>query len=315
MRSRAARWAGVIAGLAALAAAVVGLALGMSALAADAAAPGVPQTEVNRTVSLPSSVGPRTATVHRPANLARDAPLVVVIHGAGGSGEQVRSAFGWDALADLDGFEVAYPNGLNKYWNAGFCCGVPHARGVDDVGFLHQLVGLLVAQDGVDPHRVYAVGMSNGAMMAYGWACARPGDLAGIGPVAGALVAPCQPAAPMTVVAVHGTADRNVPLGGGVGPKSVSHYPYPSVAQSLAPFVAADRCAAAPRRTDQPPVQLSTWTCAGGRDVTLAVVTGLGHEWPGERPSGGMKWLNRQSAPPLDATSFLWQHLRGARLS
>jgi polyhydroxybutyrate depolymerase len=96
----------------------------------------------------------------------------------------------------------------------------------------------------------------------------------------------------------------------------VSHYPYPSVVQSLAPFVAADQCAPAPRRTDQPPVQLTSWTCAGDRSVTLAVVTGLGHEWPGSKVAGPGRWPTRQPAPPpLNATTFLWSHLRGSTLS
>ena len=53
----------------------------------------------------------RTAIVHRPGGLASGAPLVIVLHGAYGSGEQTRSATGWDALADREGFVVAYPNG------------------------------------------------------------------------------------------------------------------------------------------------------------------------------------------------------------
>jgi len=308
MRMAAVRWATLVAVLALV---VAGCA---SAPPKVAAAPSPP---VNRTVTLASSVGPRNAIVHRPNGLPDNSPLVVVIHGAYGSAEQMRSSLGWDALADKDGFEVAYPNGFGKFWNAGYCCGIAHSRKVDDVGFLHGLVEHLVVQDGVDPHRVYAVGMSNGAMMTYAWACARPEDLAGIGPVAGALVAPCQPAPAITVVAVHGTADRNVPINGGVGPRSVSHYPYPSLATSLAPFVAADGCGPMPKVVDRQPVRISTWTCAGERNVTLAVITGLGHDWPGSRPTSATNAIKRvvRPAAPLDATTFLWSHLRSSMLS
>jgi polyhydroxybutyrate depolymerase len=296
--------------------AVVGLATLAAVLLAACGAPAprtaspkVPVMSVNRTVTVASASGNRTAIVHRPAGLAPNSPLVVVMHGAGGTAEQVRTSFGWDNLADRDGFEVAYPNGLGRYWNAGKCCGPPHARHVDDLGFLHGLVQRLAAQDGVDPRRVYAVGMSNGAMMAYAWACALPDDLAGIGPVAGALVAPCTPAPAITVVAVHGTGDRSVPINGGVGPRSVSHYDYPALAVSLAPFVAADRCGTLPKRTERPMVQISTWTCASDRNITVAVVNGLGHEWPGARPTDALKRLMRQPVA-LDATTFLWSHLR-----
>lgn len=306
MRMAAARWAGAMAVLAVM-------------LAACASPPPPPQAAptplVNRTVTLDSPSGPRMALVHRPGGLRGNAPLVVVLHGAFGTAEHTRASFGWDALADRSGFEVAYPNGFGKTWNAGNCCGPAHAQGVDDVAFLHQLVGQLVTEDGVDPHRVYAVGMSNGAMMTYAWACARPDDLAGIGPVAGALVAPCTPTPTMKVVAIHGTADRNVPINGGVGPRSVSHYNYPSLAATMAPFLAADGCAPQPKRSDKPPVQLSTWTCAGQRHlVMLAVVNGMGHEWPGARPVDGIKRVLRQP-PVLDATTFLWTNLRSTVLS
>lgn len=274
-----------------------------------------PATPTNRTVSLPSTSGTRTALVHRPAGLGPGAPLVVVLHGAYGSASQVKATFGWDALADRARFEVAYPNGVARFWNAGSCCGSAHNRHVDDVDFLHRLAIQLVDADGLDPRRVYAVGMSNGAMMAYAWACGYPDDLAGIGPVAGALVAPCDPAPAITVVAIHGTADRNVPIGGGSGPRSVTHYDYPSLAESLAPFVAADRCADPPKSFERPPVRYTTWSCAEGTRVSVAVVRGMGHDWPGARPADLLKRALRRPPGPLDATTFLWTNLRDAGLS
>jgi polyhydroxybutyrate depolymerase len=266
-------------------------------------------------VVLRTAAGPRTAIVHRPPGRTfGELPLVVVLHGAYGSAEQTRATYGWDALADREHFVVAYPNGRSHFWNAGYCCGPPHTKNVDDVAFLHDLRDVLLQRDGVDPNRVYAVGMSNGAMMTYAWACARPTDLAGIGPVAGALVAPCQPAPAVSVVAVHGSADRSVPINGGIGPRSVSHYDYPSLASSLSPFVAADGCDPLPARTQHVPVQFSTWTCANDRNVVLAVVDGLGHDWPGARPGDTLKRVLRQQPGPLDATTFLWSHLRSSVL-
>jgi polyhydroxybutyrate depolymerase len=278
-----------------------------------AAAPS-PVNPVNRVVTLDTESGPRFAIVHHPPDTAPGAPLVVVLHGAYGTAQQVRGSYGWDALADRNGFVVAYPNGSEKFWNAGFCCGPPHAKGVDDVGFLHRLETTLVEQDGVDPHRVYAVGMSNGAMMTYAWACERPNDLAAIGPVAGALVAPCDPAPEITVVAVHGTADRNVPIRGGPGNESVTHFRYPSLAATLAPFVSANGCDPAPIITHRPGVQVSTWNCAGDHSVVLAVVQGMGHSWPGAKPLGKQRLIRQLTSPPLDATNFLWANLRSTML-
>lgn len=163
-------------------------------------------------------------------------PLVVVLHGLGGSGGDTRD-FGFDAIG---GFLVAHPDGVERSWNAGACCGAAHEQGVDDVARLDELVARMVAEDRVDPDRVYAVGFSNGAMMAYAWACGSR-TLAGIGVVGGALVAPCPDPGPVAVVAVHGDSDLSVPIDGGVGPRSTTGYDYPSLDESLAPFPDADR--------------------------------------------------------------------------
>ncbi|GAA3245204.1 hypothetical protein GCM10017691_52140 [Pseudonocardia petroleophila] len=163
-------------------------------------------------------------------------PLVVVLHGLGGTGADAHG-LGFEAI---EGVAVAYPDGVDRSWNAGGCCGGAHERGVDDVARLDALVARMVAEDGVDPRRVYAVGFSNGAMMAYAWACGSR-TLAGIGVVGGARVAPCPDPGPVAVVAVHGDADASVRIGGGVGPRSATGYDYPSLDESLAPFPGAER--------------------------------------------------------------------------
>lgn len=173
-------------------------------------------------------------------------PLVVVLHGLGGTGDGTYS-YGFD---DVEGIVVAHPDGVDRSWNAGACCGGAHARGIDDVARLDALVARMVSRGGVDPDRVYAVGFSGGGMMAYAWACGSH-TLAGIGVVGGARVAPCPDPGPVAVVAVHSDADASVPIGGGVGPQSVTGFDYPSLEESLAPF----------------------------RDAVRIVRPGVGHEW------------------------------------
>lgn len=256
----------------------------------------------DRTVTLPTPDGDRTALVHRPGGVRAGAPLVVVLHGAGGSAADVRANLGWDGLADRAGFVVAYPDGVARTWNAGGCCGAARDRRVDDVAYLDALVAAVRGTDGTGP--VYAVGFSNGAMMAYAWACARPGALAGVGAVAGARTVDCPAPAPLAVVAVHGTADQRVPVGGGRGPSGVT---FPSLDASLAPFRAACPTGApvdaAP--VDAAPARVDDRTCAGGRHVVSAVLAGTPHVWPGAGAGAGTR-----DGPP-DATGFLWARLRG----
>ena len=259
-----------------------------------------PAPGADRTVTLHTADGDRTAVVHRSGTAGPGAPLVVVLHGAGGSAADVRANLGWNGLADREGLVVAYPDGLDRTWNAGGCCGGARDRRVDDVLFLDALVATVRRDDGTGP--VYAVGFSNGAMMSYAWACARPGMLAGIGPVAGALVVACPAPAPLTVVAVHGRLDARVPLDGGRGPSGTT---FPSLDASLAPFRAAAGCARSATPPPTAPIRVDARACAEDRSVVSVVVDDLPHAWPGAGPDAGT------SDAPSDATGFLWAHLSG----
>lgn len=273
---------------------------------------GADSAPTNRTVTVSTKDGDRTAIVVHPATATGKPALVVMLHGGFGSGQQAEKSYHWDDEATREGFVVAYPNGDRASWNVGRCCGSARRNNVDDVGFLHALVSRLEQTDGVDPSRVYAVGMSNGAMMTYTWACRDPGELAGIGPVAGSLLTDCPNPHPITVVAIHGTADQNVPINGGVGAKSRTGVDNPSLAQTLAPFIAADGCGANPTKHTAPPVEQTVWTCDNGVGVSTEIIEGAGHQWPGEVPPSrfGVNVLGID--PPsdaIDATDYLWQHL------
>ncbi|NMH99070.1 alpha/beta hydrolase family esterase [Pseudonocardia acidicola] len=288
-----------------VAAITIRLLAGAALLAGCTATPApeatAPSDPITRTVRTPTADGERTATVHHPASAGPGAPLVVVLHGAGGSAAGARKDLRFDALATREGFVVAHPDGVAGTWNAGKCCGQARNRGVDDVGYLHELRGQLITADAVDGRRVYAVGFSNGAMMSYAWACGHPGDLAGIGPVAGALVVSCPDPPAITLAAVQGTADERVPVTG--DPRRG----FPALDATLAPFLAAAGCPADPVVTAAAPATVSAWTCADGHTVTRDVIDGAPHAWPGAgRDSTGT------TDGPLDATGFLWTRLRSA---
>jgi polyhydroxybutyrate depolymerase len=244
-------------------------------------------------------VGDREVRVYRPASVTTPAPLVVMLHGGFGTGAQARRSYGWDAMAAAKGFVVAYPDGLSRSWNAGTnCCGPSNRDGVDDAAFLHGLREALISQGIADPKRVYATGMSNGAMMAYGWACAYPGDLAAIGPVAGTRVAECATAPALPVIAIHGEADANVPIGGGPG-AGVTNVDYRSLAEALEPFQRAAQCST-PGSVDG---LITRYDCAGQIEIVTVIIPGAGHQWPG---SEVVRAAADDPYEGLDATAFLW---------
>ncbi|WP_306204807.1 extracellular catalytic domain type 1 short-chain-length polyhydroxyalkanoate depolymerase [Actinoplanes sp. RD1] len=253
----------------------------------------------------------RTYRLYRPASAPAEAPLVIVLHGAVGTGRQAEEAYGWDAQADAGGFVIAYPDGVNRTWNAGpGCCGVAARDDVDDVAFITALVK---AVPGTDPARVYATGISNGAMLAYRLACDTD-VFAAIAPVAGTMIADCADPGPLSVLAVHGTADRTIPYGGGPGKRSndgTGRLPVkldgPPVPELIETWRGTDDCAA-PTTSVRGSVTTSAATCPGGRAVELVTIAGAGHQWPGGRSAPAAERLLGLDPPSqaFDATPAIW---------
>ena len=287
------------------------------------------------TVTLTSGGHPRSALLFRPP-VAGPVPLVVMLHGTGGSAAFAADETGWAPYAAEQGFAVAFPDGLPvdptspprfltnpQRWNDGSSRpgDFPHAD-TDDVTFLADLIGELAARCGVDPRRVYLTGFSNGAGMAFRFAAERGDLLAAVAPLAGychigerpGLPRPTQtagvnPAARNVAVAtlyIVGDTDLLIPLAGGTarlpwGNKVVSR---PPVADTLAKWAGMIGCEPTPQVvSDADGVIESVYP--GPVEFRAAVVAGLGHHWPG----GKGQFNPRIGGPPsdrLDANARLW---------
>ncbi|HEY2667883.1 MAG TPA: PHB depolymerase family esterase [Actinomycetota bacterium] len=252
----------------------------------------------------------RSYRLYRPGSVeaGTPAPLVVVLHGGYGSAGQAEQAYGWDELADRHGFLVAYPDGVGRSWNAGWCCGPAHLQDVDDVGFVGALVADIAAGGSVDPRRVFAAGVSNGAMLAYRIACESPGLLTAIGAVAGTMVCECPEPRPVSVLHIHGLEDRNVPFWGGVGPKAADRRQRPSVPSVIQFWRTGGGCGR-PAVDDDGQVRRELAAGPGGIEVALVTLAGVGHVWPGSRPPSPRVSAMLDLDPPsnvIDATGELW---------
>jgi poly(3-hydroxybutyrate) depolymerase len=178
-------------------------------------------------VFAPPTVGSRQRT-----------PLVVVLHGGGDSVQSTVDTTMFDQQAEKGNFVAVYPQGTRLEWNAGFCCGSAPERKVDDVGFLDQMLDRVEADYSIDTTRVFLTGVSNGAMLAYVYACQHADRVTAVGSVAGSMVLDtCRPSRPVSVLEVHGTQDPLVPYQGGHVDQSIVPgltHDYPSAA-ALAP--------------------------------------------------------------------------------
>ncbi len=240
----------------------------------------------------------RTYRIYVPRGLAKDAPLVFVMHGAGENGARVRfeTGYGFDRLADAHHFAVVYPNAHNGDWNA---CGTvgdvsADGAGIDDVAFLTGVVDRLAAEIGVDPRRVFAAGSSRGGFMAFRLALEAPSRFRAVAAVSASVHTPdnfkCKPARSGTssVMIMNGTRDPLVPFGGGQVSLLGFSYKYGTVMssrQSGQYFADLNHIAGAPETTDTQVadgihVQRVLWRSGSGVEVELVVVEGGGHGMP-----------------------------------
>ena len=160
-------------------------------------------------------------------------PLVLSFHGNGGCAEMFSSGsdFGdgdsdLSSQADANGFIVAYPQGVARAkggteWDPGDN-GSTNMND-NDVYFTQQLIADISANHSIDSTRTYAVGYSNGGMMAYGLACTLGSEIAAVGIMSGIMLSgTCIETDYTPVIHFHGTADDALPYDGSSDFQSVA---------------------------------------------------------------------------------------------
>lgn len=238
----------------------------------------------------------RTYAVHVPPGPAPAGgfPLVLAFHGGGMQGEQMRKLTHFDAVADQRGFVVAYPDGIDKHWNDGRST-IKNPQ--DDIGFVSAMIAQLAQNHAIDRKRVYATGLSNGALFAERLGCDLARDIAAIAPVAGTMpadiAASCKPGAPVAVLQIGGTRDPIMPYGGGAvadfGGRGEGGMVLP-LEQTSAFWARANGCgsAGAPEPVtvvapaDPTRVMRKRYAqCPASGPVVQLSIVGGGHTWPG----------------------------------
>lgn len=166
----------------------------------------------------------RTYRTYLPKGLAKSAPLVIVMHGSGQNGTQIRleTGYGFDRLADQYGFGVVYPSASSFDWNDCSKVGDFKVDGheLDHVKFLTLLTDKLIKENGFDPQRVFATGVSSGGFMSLRLAIEAPARFRAVAAVsANVPVADnfkCTITGQSTsVMIMNGTEDPIVHYGGG----------------------------------------------------------------------------------------------------
>ncbi len=271
----------------------------------------------------------RTFTIHVPVfyNNAAKLPLIIALHGRGGTGESMvlitRKSF--NRFADRDGCLVAYPDGIDLNWNDGRmdqeAKDRAHRENIDDTGFISALIDSMIKDYNVDPGRVYITGISNGAIMSYRLACEMSHKITAIAPVDGniphLLLDECSPVKPVSVLAINNVNDPLVPYEGGniySRFRKLNLGRVISVDESIMFWVNSNNCYAVPVVAEVPDVDPKDGTRVtkkeylNGTDCTEVIlysVDGGGHTWPGGfqyLPS----WAIGKTSRDFDASETIW---------
>ncbi|MBE6754612.1 MAG: hypothetical protein E7559_09755 [Ruminococcaceae bacterium] len=211
------------------------------------------------------------------------APLVVMLHGYGNTGEYFRTVTAMDKAGNERGYAIAFLTSPSAEWNSGI--GISDK---DDVGLIKAFAVGLQQQFNLDSKATFAAGFSNGGFMVQRLAAEASDVFAGVASVAGMMPRAVWQNRPektdISVLMVYGTADDVVPmhLNG-----SAATSPNPAIEDVTEYWASAAGLAEVTTADLSPKAVYTQYTNrAQSRFVGTIVIDGGGHSWTEESISG-----------------------------
>jgi polyhydroxybutyrate depolymerase len=210
--------------------------------------------------------------IHRGASLAAPAqskpvPLVVALHGSGVTPQGFEPVSHLDAVADQNGFVVAY-----LAWPAEDMSSI--------VAYISAAIRRIIPAQNIDPNRVYVTGFSAGATISFVAGCQLSSQIAGIAAVSGfmARTAPCKISRPESELLILGTNDI-------ISVNGDSRWL--SASDVAAHWQTLNSCAPTSTSSVVGVISSNGWdSCNDASGVGLVVIAGGTHQWPGLGASG-----------------------------
>jgi polyhydroxybutyrate depolymerase len=221
-------------------------------------------------------------------------PLVLDLHGSGGSSADQARNSGFEILSARERFIVATLDAEGGRWN------VPvQGNRADDVAYVSDVIAHVASRVCTDETRVYATGFSGGGRMTSLLGCQLGSRIAAIAPVSGLRSpGPCS-GRPVPVLTFHGLADPQNTYDGHAAGRGAEWLE--SVPDALAGWARHNSCKG-DVVLDDPAGPLSTMRydgCGAGTEVRMIRIDGLGHTW---------------TKREVDTTGVMWQFFKSHRL-
>jgi polyhydroxybutyrate depolymerase len=289
-----------------------------------------PPDHVRMTIA--TAQGDRQWIIYVPASCdkARLTPLVIMLHGFGGTGSSAAKETLWSAKADFESFIIAYPEATRpdktqpqnfrknpQAWNDGSGRFHAAAERIDDVAFIDAMIDRIGKDHAIDPDRIFVAGFSNGASMAFRLGAELSHRIAAIAPVAGtSWVDKPKPSGAISICYITGTADTLNPVTGGfprlaIGGRDQGERAKPPVQAFIDQWATSLECPEQPR-ADENADGVRKRVYGYGRDtseIIFVTVEGLGHHWPGG-VSQVPRFLVGQASDKLRATDVIWEFFK-----
>lgn len=253
-------------------------------------------------------------------------PLVVDFHGLAEGADVHAQMTQLGPKGVQEGFVTLFPHGTGApvAWNV-----TADLEGNTDLVYVAALLDRVEADHCIDTSRVYATGLSNGAMMSSAVACTMADRFAAIAPIAGiTLPDGCEPSRPVPVLTIHGTADPILLFNGGVDTGALNDALGGEGASGTTTTVAADLdgegypatvrgwaelngCDDAPEDEEvSDEVILRTYDCPDDAPVEFFIVEGGGHSWPSSEFSAAIGQFVGTTTFDIDGSQEAWDFLR-----
>jgi polyhydroxybutyrate depolymerase len=227
----------------------------------------------------------RRFQIYIPANHVDGRPLVVVLHGGGGNASQMFKRHPLQKEADDRGLIVVAAEGTSEDGSTssfGWNNQIAIDSGVDDVGYLEEVITHVTTSLGIDEDRRYLAGFSGGASMSIRFAAEKSEYVAAIATFAGKVgisisgapfAYPSVPTTPLSVQLTYGTLDPN--LEGELD----GDYQATSAREGIDWWASALGCTSTPQTAVDDIITSDTFACPSGV-VRMNTVQGMKHMWP-----------------------------------
>lgn len=232
------------------------------------------QSNQSYSTTLISGGIPRRYRVHTPPSYTSDQryPVIVAFDGLNGTSERAEHESGLNNTPALTVYPDAYEDAAGvRAWQ-----GAPYSpAGVNDVQFVDEILTRISQDYCIDSEKVYTVGMSNGAGIAFLAACELKDRITGVAGISGAYYMPCRHGqyVQKKMLIVHSFDDELTPYTG-------------SIFKGLPPIYDFARTRSRDNGCKQVSIAQSVtierydWTrCRENRQVSLIVAHRQSHGW------------------------------------